>query len=88
MSNLTSPEVGDLLKTTVNQEPVWLLVESVGDNAAVTGKYIRPGSRIERPVINHTEAVTAIVREAHGKTTVYDAMTAALGRSAIGLLRG
>ena len=94
MTDLTTLVLGDLLKTTWNNEPGWFLVKTIDNDAqTVSGRFLPAagtGQRHCEPVTYSASvlSVTTTLRHAHDKTTVFEALVAGVGlRAATGLLR-
>lgn len=94
MTDLSSIVVGDLLKTTYNNEPGWLLVQTIDlPGSMVSGRFLPGvGTGLRRcEAVAFTAAaltVTATIRNNHGQSKVFEALSAAVGRAgAVGLLR-
>ncbi|MGV0949274.1 MAG: hypothetical protein ACOYB3_01285 [Azonexus sp.] len=94
MTDLTTLDLGDLLKTTWNNEPGWFLVKYIDNDAqTVSGRFLPAAGTGQR----HCEAVTyaaaaltvtATIRCVHSESTVFAALVAGIGlHAAAGLLR-
>lgn len=94
MTDLTTIQAGDLLKTTYNQEPGWFLVQAIDLGAQTASGRFLPGVGTGQRHCNPAtftatalEVVSKLVHP-HGKSTVFEALSAAVGvRAAVALLK-
>lgn len=98
MTDLTTLEIGDLLKTTHNGEPCWFLVQSIDLNAdplnnTVSGRCLPAAGSGQRhceplTISGQVLTVSSTLRHEHNKTTVFNALAGSVGlRAAVALLK-